>query len=49
MSDEVTFLSQLIRDSMEVQAQEALDHSEDRQLDLMEPLQVLQNVDFKFN
>ncbi|KAK1295506.1 hypothetical protein QJS10_CPA16g01429 [Acorus calamus] len=37
MSDDVTFLSQLVRDSMELQAQEALIGNEDR---VYEPLQV---------
>lgn len=44
MSDDVAFLSQLIRDSMELQAQEATSHSEYREIDIMKPLQVLQNV-----
>lgn len=45
MSDDVAFLSQLIRDSMELQAQEGIGQSEDRGLDIMKPLQVLQNND----
>ncbi|KAJ1403668.1 Sodium/solute symporter superfamily [Sesbania bispinosa] len=40
MSDDVAFLSQIIRDSMEVQAQEAINQSEYRELDIMKPLQV---------
>lgn len=40
MSDDVAFLSQLIRDSMELQAQEAINQSEYRELDLMKTLQV---------
>lgn len=40
MSDDVTFLSQLVRDSMELQAQEVLNRTEDREFDVMEPLQV---------
>ncbi|KAE8008246.1 hypothetical protein FH972_004776 [Carpinus fangiana] len=40
MSDDVNFLSQLVRDSMELQAQEALNKTEDRELDVMKPLQV---------
>ncbi|KAK7400409.1 hypothetical protein VNO78_11615 [Psophocarpus tetragonolobus] len=40
MSDDVAFLSQLIRDSMEIQAQEAIGQSEDRGLDIMKPMQV---------
>ncbi|KAL3002598.1 hypothetical protein AAZX31_08G062800 [Glycine max] len=45
MSDDVAFLSQLIRDSMELQAQEGIGQSDDRGLDIMKPLQVLQNND----
>lgn len=41
MSDDVTFLSQLVRDSMELQAQEAMSRSVNRDLDAMTPLQVL--------
>ena len=40
MSDDVAFLRQLIRDSMQLQAQEALSQPEYRELDLMKPLQV---------
>ncbi|KAK4271358.1 hypothetical protein QN277_020062 [Acacia crassicarpa] len=40
MSDDIAFLSQLIRDSMEIQAREALSQSEYRELDMMKPLQV---------
>ncbi|CAA7393973.1 unnamed protein product [Spirodela intermedia] len=40
MSDDVTFLSQLVRDSMELQAQEAMSRSASRDLDAMTPLQV---------
>ncbi|WOL08938.1 K(+) efflux antiporter 3, chloroplastic [Canna indica] len=40
MSDDVTFLSQLVRDSMELQAQEELNRNEDRDIDVMKPLQV---------
>ncbi|KAL2615315.1 hypothetical protein AAZV13_08G058700 [Glycine max] len=40
MSDDVAFLSQLIRDSMELQAQEGIGQSDDRGLDIMKPLQV---------
>ncbi|KAF8410661.1 hypothetical protein HHK36_003193 [Tetracentron sinense] len=40
MSDDVTFLSQLLRDSMELQAQEALYKTDDREYDVMKPLQV---------
>ncbi|KAG5014945.1 hypothetical protein JHK85_021081 [Glycine max] len=39
MSDDVAFLSQLIRDSMELQAQEGIGQSDDRGLDIMKPLQ----------
>lgn len=41
MSDDVNFLSQLFRDSMELQAQEALSKSDDREYEIMKPLQVL--------
>lgn len=45
MSDDVAFLSQLIRDSMEIQAEEAINQSENRELDKMKPMQVLRNND----
>lgn len=41
MSDDVTFLSQLVRDSMELQAQDALSKSDSREINVMKPLQVL--------
>lgn len=40
MSDDVTFLSGLVRDSMELQAQEALKKTDDQEVDVMKPLQV---------
>lgn len=40
MSDDVTFLSELVRDSMELQAQEELSKTDDREFDIMKPLQV---------
>lgn len=40
MSDDVTFLSQLIRDSMELQAQEVVDKYDDQVSKVMKPLQV---------
>lgn len=40
MSDDVTFLSQLVRDSMELQAQEAVVKTDDQD-NMMKPLQVL--------
>lgn len=40
MSDDVTFLSQLVRDSMELQALEAINRTEDRENDVMKPLQL---------
>ncbi|GAB4853373.1 K(+) efflux antiporter 3, chloroplastic [Ancistrocladus abbreviatus] len=40
MSDDVTFLRRLVRDSMELQAQEALDKRDDRDHNVMNPLQV---------
>ncbi|MBA0799351.1 hypothetical protein Gohar_009872 [Gossypium harknessii] len=39
MSDDVTFLRQLFRDSMELQAQEELNKTDDREPDIMKPLQ----------
>ncbi|XP_017971373.1 PREDICTED: K(+) efflux antiporter 3, chloroplastic isoform X1 [Theobroma cacao] len=39
MSDDVTFLSELVRDSMELQAQEELSKTDDREFDIMKPLQ----------
>ncbi|CAN0920985.1 K(+) efflux antiporter 3, chloroplastic [Linum grandiflorum] len=40
MSDDVNFLSQLVRDSMELQAQEELDRSDESDMGIMKPLQV---------
>ncbi|PIN16902.1 putative K+/H+-antiporter [Handroanthus impetiginosus] len=40
MSDEVSFVTQLVRNSMELQAQEALGRSEDQESNVMKPLQV---------
>ncbi|KAJ0966329.1 hypothetical protein J5N97_027467 [Dioscorea zingiberensis] len=40
MSDDVTFWSQIVRDSMELQAQEELRRSEDQDNDVLKPLQV---------
>ncbi|KDP35932.1 hypothetical protein JCGZ_09904 [Jatropha curcas] len=40
MSDDVDLFGQLIRDSMESQAQEALRKNDDREFDIMKPLQV---------
>jgi hypothetical protein len=40
MSDDVSFLSKLVRDSMELQAQAALNSDEDQEFDVMKPLQV---------
>ncbi|XP_052881295.1 K(+) efflux antiporter 3, chloroplastic isoform X2 [Gossypium arboreum] len=39
MSDDVTFLRQLFRDSMELQAQEELNKTDNREPDIMKPLQ----------
>ncbi|TYH85724.1 hypothetical protein ES332_D02G288900v1 [Gossypium tomentosum] len=39
MSDDVTFLRQLFRNSMELQAQEELNKTDDREPDIMKPLQ----------
>ncbi|KAL1534441.1 K(+) efflux antiporter 3, chloroplastic [Salvia divinorum] len=40
MSDDVNFLRQLVRDSMEVQAQEAVGRSDDQEMTDMKPLQL---------
>ncbi|KAL6623400.1 hypothetical protein ACP70R_033279 [Stipagrostis hirtigluma subsp. patula] len=40
MSDDVSFLSKLVRDSMEFQAQEALKEIGDQEIDIMKPLEV---------
>lgn len=40
MSDEVTFLSQLVRDSMELQAQDEVRQNDGRESNVMKPLQV---------
>ncbi|KAF4381031.1 hypothetical protein F8388_011953 [Cannabis sativa] len=40
MSDDVSFLSQLVRDSMELQAQDSLSKSDERETEIMKPLQV---------
>lgn len=49
MSDDVNFLSQLLRDSMELRAQEALTKSADQDIDIMKPLQVLALLVYKRN
>ncbi|KAI3435058.1 RCK N-terminal domain-containing protein [Psidium guajava] len=40
MSDDVTFLSQLVRDSMELQAEDAVRQNDGRESNVMKPLQV---------
>ncbi|XP_031390985.1 K(+) efflux antiporter 3, chloroplastic isoform X1 [Punica granatum] len=40
MSDDVTFLSKLVRDSMELQGQDALSKGVGREINIMKPLQV---------
>lgn len=40
MSDDVTFLRQIVRDSMELQAQEALKKTDDQEPNIMKPLEV---------
>lgn len=40
MSDDVSFLSQLVRDSMELQYLEAINRTDDRDIDAMKPLQL---------
>lgn len=44
MSDDVSFLRQIVRDSMELQAQEALSKNDEQESNVMEPLQVLNNL-----
>lgn len=44
MSDDVSFFSKLVRDSMELQAQEALKTVGKQKVDIMKPLEVLQIV-----
>ncbi|KAG6409088.1 hypothetical protein SASPL_132120 [Salvia splendens] len=41
MSDDVNFLRQLVRESMEVQAQEAVGKSDDQEMTVMKPLQAM--------
>lgn len=40
MSDDVSFLSQIVRDSMELQAQDTLGKTDDKDFEVMKPLQV---------
>ena len=40
MSDDVDFVSQVVRDSMELQAQDDLNKTDDREFAIMKPLQV---------
>ena len=40
MSDQVSFLSRMVLNSMEIQAQDALDKSNEQELEIMKPLQV---------
>lgn len=41
MSDDVTFLSNIVRDSMELQAQDALSRDTEREYGVMKPIQVI--------
>ncbi|CAB4289925.1 unnamed protein product [Prunus armeniaca] len=41
MSDDVNFLRQLFRDSMELQAQEGVSKTDDREFNSLKPMQVL--------
>lgn len=41
MSDDVNFLRQIVRDSMELQAQDAVEKTDEQDLDNLKPLQVL--------
>ncbi|XP_023511748.1 K(+) efflux antiporter 3, chloroplastic-like isoform X1 [Cucurbita pepo subsp. pepo] len=40
MSDQVSFLSRMVLNSMEIQAQDALDKSNEQELEIMKPLQI---------
>lgn len=40
MSDDVDFLSQLVRNSMEIKAQDAADNTDDQEVTVMKPQQV---------
>lgn len=40
MSDDVNFLSQLVRDSMEIEAQDSLDRTDGQDYSVMKPLRV---------
>lgn len=40
MSDDVSFLRRIVRDSMEIQAQDALDKNIDQEIEIMKPFQV---------
>ena len=44
MSDDITFLSQLVLNSMELQAQDTLDKTVEQDIDVMKPLQVLKTT-----
>ena len=44
MSDDITFLSQLLLNSMELQAQDTLDKTVEQDIDVMKPLQVLKTT-----
>lgn len=41
MSDDVNFLRQIVRDSMELQAQDVVEKTDEQDLDNLKPLQVL--------
>lgn len=44
MSDDVNFLRQLFRDSMELQAQEGVSKTDDREFNSLKPMQVLASI-----
>lgn len=44
MSDDVTFLSNLVRNSMEVKAQEEQDKTGDQEIEVMKPFQVIRHA-----
>ena len=44
MSDDVDFLSQLVRNSMEIQAQDAVSNIEEQDYNIMQPVQVTKHL-----
>lgn len=48
MSDDVSFLRQLVRDSMELQAQEAVGKTDNQELNAMKPMQVFPHQKYSY-